>query len=165
MYKLNPLELGIDFENRHYELFDTIDVRLDLKPDGDGDVRKGRVDLVYVEVPLRPTPQPPGLDTGQRLDAGMGGRTLHLNTGTAHMAEGHEETYIHSSVLFLKETRLRGGGPSTHRAGLRIEPVLRGTSPRPQSCSATPTAPGRSNGDWWRRSTSSGAGTRRDRGP
>jgi hypothetical protein len=58
-----------------------------------------------------------------RGDPRPGRANIAPEYGTAHVAEGHEETYIHSSVVFLKKTRLRGGGPSTHRAGLRIEPV------------------------------------------
>ena len=50
VYKLKPLELTLEFEDRIYELGDTIDIELSLAPNGDVDVREGRVDLVCEEV-------------------------------------------------------------------------------------------------------------------
>ena len=49
VYKLKPLELGLDFKDRVYELGDTIDVQVALTPNGDVDARGGRVDLVCEE--------------------------------------------------------------------------------------------------------------------
>lgn len=86
MYKLNPLELGIDFENRHYELFDTIDVRLDLKPDDDGDVRKGRVNLVCVEVLSQTHAATPR--SGHGTAPGRGNGRANIAPGYGHRSRG-----------------------------------------------------------------------------
>ncbi len=49
VFKLKPLELSFDFEDRSYELGDTIDVRVNLTASGDVDVREARIDLVCEE--------------------------------------------------------------------------------------------------------------------
>ena len=46
VYKFKPLELSLDFEDRDYELGDTVDVQVDLVPNGDVHVREARIDLV-----------------------------------------------------------------------------------------------------------------------
>ena len=55
VYKLKSLELGLDFEDRGYKLGDTINVRVNLTPNGDVDVREARVDLVCEEATLAST--------------------------------------------------------------------------------------------------------------
>ena len=47
VYKLKPLELGLDFEDKDYNLGDTIDVQVTLTTNGDVNVREARVDLVW----------------------------------------------------------------------------------------------------------------------
>jgi hypothetical protein len=49
VYKLKPLEVGLEFEDRTYRLGDTINVTVDLNPRGDVHVREARVDLVCQE--------------------------------------------------------------------------------------------------------------------
>ncbi len=49
VYKLKPLELGLDFEDKDYNLGDTIDVQVTLTTNGDVNVREARVDLVCEE--------------------------------------------------------------------------------------------------------------------
>ena len=49
VYKLKPLELSLDFEDRDYELGETVDVQVTLTPNGPVDVREARVDLVCEE--------------------------------------------------------------------------------------------------------------------
>ncbi len=49
VFKLKPLELSFDFEDREYDLGDTIDIHVDLSPNGEVDVREARVDLVCEE--------------------------------------------------------------------------------------------------------------------
>ena len=53
VYKLKPLELGIDLEDREYELGDAINVQVTLTPNGDVRVRQARVDLVCKETYAR----------------------------------------------------------------------------------------------------------------
>ncbi len=57
VYKLKSLELGLDFEDRGYKLGDTINVRVNLTPNGDVDVdvREARIDLVCEEATLAST--------------------------------------------------------------------------------------------------------------
>ncbi len=39
VYKLKPLELGLEFEDRDYELGDTINIQISLTPNGDVNLR------------------------------------------------------------------------------------------------------------------------------
>ena len=49
VYKLNPLEVVLDFEDRVYELGDAINLQVALTVNGDANVRGGRIDLVCEE--------------------------------------------------------------------------------------------------------------------
>ena len=53
VYKFKPLELTFEFEQRWYDLGETIDIQLNLKPNGEVDVREARVDLMCEEIHTR----------------------------------------------------------------------------------------------------------------
>ncbi len=115
VYKLKPLELSFDFEDRSYGLGDTVNVEVRLVPNGDGDVREARVDLMLEERFLNV----------ESVDLSVSGRASlnRRNHITRRRSEERKETYVHSSVVFLAGTRLRSGVPSGHTARLRIETV------------------------------------------
>mgnify|MGYP001232824560 CR=1 FL=1 len=54
VYRLRPLELSFEFEDRSYRLGETVRLTVELTPSTDVQVREGRVDLVceqrYVQV-------------------------------------------------------------------------------------------------------------------
>ena len=117
--KLKPLELSFDFEDRDYVLGDTIDVQVTLTPNGDVDVRGGRVDLVCEEQYSQRATTLRGV-RGPRdpVDPRMGGvgRKRHLKTE-------RKERVVHSTVSFLEEGRLKGSAPSTSTARLLVQPT------------------------------------------
>ena len=122
VYKLKPLELSFDFEDRIYELGDTIDIQLSLAPNGDIDVREGRVHLVCDEVHAKASR---GIAMGVGGSAVMQGGNIHTTTDLVPMSSSQSqrtESYVHSSVAFLEETTLRSGRPGTYRARLQIQP-------------------------------------------
>ena len=108
VFKLKPLELGLDFEDSGYELGDTINVRVMLTPNSDVDVRGGRVDLVCEE------------HYSQRGSAVVTGWTRA--GGPRQLGTQSKETLVHSTSL-LEAGRLRAGTPSTRTARLLVQPT------------------------------------------
>ena len=95
VYKLKPLELSFDFEDRVYDLGDTVDLQVTLTPNSDVDVRGGRVDLVcdqrYVQ---RATTFVPYVQSQWRVR----GQTRDVTTE-------REERVVHSTVSLLERAR------------------------------------------------------------
>lgn len=113
VYKLKPLELSFDFEDRVYDLGDTVDLQVTLTPNSDVDVRGGRVDLVcdqrYVQ---RATTFVPYVQSQWRVR----GQTRDVTTE-------REERVVHSTVSLLERARLTGGTPTIRPTRLLIQPT------------------------------------------
>ena len=117
VYKLRPLELRLDVEDRTYKLGDTINLTVDLVPRGEVDVREGRVDLVCEERFVHvAAPSAAGY-------ASWSGAPVQVGSANVQSSKERVEKHVHSSVVFLKETRLRPGTPGTYTPRLRIQPV------------------------------------------
>ena len=121
VYKLKPLELSFDFEDRLYELGDQINVRVTLTPSGDVNVREARVDLVCEE---RYSRQESGVRAGSLGAAGIQGGKLVSTTDyvpASSWVSQRTESYVHSSVVFLNDVTLSSGRPGTYDATLQIQ--------------------------------------------
>jgi len=126
VYKLRPLQLAFEFEDWPYHLGDTIDLIVDLDPSGDVAVREVRVGLecqqrywesstLTMEVPI----------ITHDLTGGEGvapPRQTGTDTVVKQVTREHKETFVHSSVLFLKDEKLRAG-PRAMSVKLEIEQV------------------------------------------
>ena len=123
VYKLKPLELSFDFEDRQYELGDTVDIRVDLVPNADVRVREARVDLICEERFARAQR---GISVGVGGPAAAQGGNVFTSTdyvpASSSVGRGGE-SYIHSSVAFLKDTTLPSGRPSSQAIRLQIQAV------------------------------------------
>jgi hypothetical protein len=117
VYKFNPLEIGFDFEDRVYELGDAIALQITLTPNGDANVRGGRVDLVceerYSQTGTTFVPDTYASSTG----AGQG-----TSGSTQSVAKERKERVVHSTVSFLEAGRPTGGTPVAHAVRLEIQP-------------------------------------------
>ena len=123
VYRLKPLELGFDFDDRIYELGDRITIRVTLNANGDVDVREARADLVCEEHYSR---KESGIVVGAAGVGGIQGGKLTATTdyvAASSWTSKNSESYIHSSVVFLKDTTLNSGGSGTYDAILPIQPV------------------------------------------
>ena len=122
VYRLRPLKVKLDIEDRAYNLGDTVDVYVELMPGSDVDVREVRVDLVCEQLHSRQ-------DTGIMLPssgAGVAGGRAGVTTDyvpASSQIQQRAESYVHSSVVFLEGTTLRSGSPSAHRVRLQIQPA------------------------------------------
>jgi hypothetical protein len=117
VYKIKPLELSFDFEDRSYDLGDVIDIQVALAPNGEVTVRAARVDLICEERYV----QAPGPASAQY--ASWSGVPPQARSATLNPTKETKETYVHSSGEFLRDARLPAGVPSAHRIRLRIQPA------------------------------------------
>ena len=117
VYRLNPLDLKLEVDSPTYKLGDTISLTVTLEPRGDVDVREARVDLVCVERFVHAAaPASAGF-------ASWSGVPVQVSSSSIHSTRERTESYVHSSEVFLRDTRLPAGVPSTHAIKLRIQPV------------------------------------------
>jgi hypothetical protein len=124
VYKLKPLELGIDLEDREYELGDAINVQVTLTPNGDVRVRQARVDLVCEETYTRSERGiVMGVGGAQGIQGGNPLTTTDYVSGSSWTNQ-RTESYVHSSVVLLEDTTLRSGSPITRSARLQIRREL-----------------------------------------
>ena len=115
VYKFKPLELSLDFQDRSYELGDTINVQVMLTPNSDVDVRRGRVDLVCEEHYSQRgrTFVPDTYSQSSRAGLVISGRTRDVGTE-------RKERAVHSTVSLLEASLLTGGAPSIRAARLLV---------------------------------------------
>ena len=123
VYRLRPLQLELDCEEGPYKLGDRIDLTVELTPNADVNVREGRVDLVCEERYAR---------TERAIQIGMGGSAT-IQGGKIRQSTDYippsldvkqiENSYVHSSVVFLKEARLSSGRTSSYHVRLGIQRV------------------------------------------
>ena len=118
--RLFPLGVKIIFENRPYKLGETVNISVELEPRREQEVREGRIDLVCEERwtdvhTVRVQVNRP------RVGTAIGALEPTI-TVPKRVTESHRETYVHSSVVFLKDGRLHAGRVSRHSATLLILP-------------------------------------------
>ena len=122
VYKLKPLELSFDFENRWYELGDTVNIQVNLNPNGDVDVREARVDLICEEIHTR---NQRGISMGSggasSIAGGSFSRSNDYVPATTSVSQ-RKESYVHSTVVFLKDQTLLPSNLIAHNTTLQIQP-------------------------------------------
>ena len=122
VYKLKPLELSFDFEDRWYDLGDTIDIQVNLKPNGEVGVREARVDLVCEEIHTR---NQSGIGMGIGGAGSIAGGNFSRSTdyvAATTSVDQRKESYVHSTVVFFKDKTLRPSDLLAHSATLQIQP-------------------------------------------
>ncbi len=121
--RIRPLNLNVTFEDRPYKLGETVNLVVELDARGDAEVREGRVDLVceerYTEVYVRQFPASHGL--AARGSMGQSS-SVRIPGYSKQVTERHRDTYVHSSVTFLKDTRLQSGTPVVLNVKLEVGP-------------------------------------------
>jgi len=123
LYKLNPLDVKLDFDDRIYKLGETIDVDVELIPKSDVVVREARVDLVCGQLFSR---SDTAVIMGYTGSGSIQGGNAHTTTDripARSQVNQRTESYVHSSVAFLKDSTLHSDSPNAHRVRMRIEPV------------------------------------------
>ena len=121
LYKLHPLEVKLDFEDRVYKLGETIDVHVELIPSGDVEVREARIDLVCEQLYSR---SDTAVVMGYTESGSIRGGNIHTSTDripARSQVKQQSESYVHSSVVILKDSTLHSDNPNNHRVKMRIE--------------------------------------------
>jgi len=117
VYKLRPMEVSFEFEDREYRLGDTIQVDVELAPNAEVSVREARVDLIceerYVE---NYSVSSPGLYS----NPGVGSPRAQISN---QVVREEKETYVHSTQVFLSDSKLSAGASVQYQARLDIQPT------------------------------------------
>ena len=126
VYRLQPLELSFEFEDRPYKLGETIRLTVDMKPKRDVHIREARVDLVCQERYSESSTLSMEMPIYQAVQRGEGSVSMH-QIGTTPVKKGldkaRKETHVHSSVVFLKDATVSFFAPGSFNVELYIEPV------------------------------------------
>ena len=122
--RIRPLDVKLIFEDRSYKLGETIDLVVELTPRGDVEVREGRVDLVCEEQWSENYTVMVAVQRSVAIPTmGRGAPAVYLPTPRVpkQVHKEHKETYTHSSVVFLQDTRLNSRTMDNYRAALEIQ--------------------------------------------
>lgn len=103
VHRLDPLDLGLDFDDRSYRLGETIAVRVEMTAKGRIDVRKAGVELVCDQKFAETyTVSGPGRYSGS--DEGSARPDISSQVGDERV-----ESYVHSRTGFLSDLTLESG--------------------------------------------------------
>ncbi len=116
--RLFPLNVKVSFEDRPYKLGETINLTVELSPKRDMEIREGRVDLVCEE---RWTEIYTIMVSGGR-SVRMGGTINTPPKIPKQVSKKHMKAYVHSSFVFLQDTRLDSTTRGSYRVSLETEP-------------------------------------------
>ena len=126
VYKLRPLEISLDLDDRTYKLGGTVGLVVELKSRSDVNVREARVDLVceehYLEKSTISMEKPIFTRVG---GGGMGGgmvRQTGTETVNKQVHKQQKNKYVHSRAVFLKDTLLTSGRTGRYEVRLEIKP-------------------------------------------
>ena len=117
-------EVKVELEDREYKLGETIDLTVVLNPRSDLDLREGRVELVCEET-FRITHTARQFSTA---DTGRGPWHAPTNprapagVATIQTTKERTESYVHSSAVFGKDTRLEAGQTQQYRVRFQVQP-------------------------------------------
>ncbi len=115
--RLFPLGIKVSFEDRVYKLGETIHLTVGLSPKRDIEVREARVDLVREEVWREVFTVMTPVTGGSARD-----HRDHSSSVPQQKTKTSREALVHSSVVFLEDTRLASGRTGSYSASLEIEP-------------------------------------------
>ena len=124
VYKFKPMELSFEFEKRWYDLAETIDINVNLKANGEVHVREARVDLVCEQIHTR---NQSGVSMGSGGASSIAGGSFSRSNDyvpSTTSVNQTKESYVHSSVVFLKDKTLHQSDLIAHTAKLKIEQQL-----------------------------------------
>ena len=118
-----PLKVQLEFEDRQYELGETINILVELDAQSNVDVREGRIDLVCEERYLEHyTVMVPAARPSHNMPAvSMTSISQVPAKIPKRVTREHKETFVHSSVEFITDTRLTSGTKDTYRLELEID--------------------------------------------
>ena len=118
----SPVRISMDFEDRPLRLGKKISITLELHARRGVEVKEGRVDLVCEERYMKSYTRMVGIIPGAGLITPRSGNAPATDFYPMREAKEHTESYVHSSVVFLKDTRMRPGTVGEYRARLEIQP-------------------------------------------
>ena len=131
---LRPLDLELGFEDRAYELGETVNITVDLAPRTNVLIREGRIDLVCEER-YQQSYKAPVLRERRHIAKprvmGILKWTMGPPRGTVNdpayfftedVTKNRKKSYAHSSVTFCSNVQLGSGTTNSYTAKLAIRP-------------------------------------------
>ena len=131
--RLRPLDLAISFEERTYELGETIDLTFELTPHRDCHIREGRVDLMVEERWTEKSTFTVEVPIMQRSSTGMSGTAMQVGT-TTETKEIVKNTRKRRSTVVSCSWRMRDSCPAgldSTASGFKFSRRRRPTRPMP----------------------------------
>ncbi len=131
---LRPLDLELVFEDRAYELGETVNIAVDLAPRTNVSIREGRIDLVCEEsyqqnykAPVLKERRHIGKESAMRMIKWTMGPPRGTVNDPAYffnedVTKNRKKSYAHSSITFCSNARLRSGTTNSYGAKLAIRP-------------------------------------------
>ena len=126
VYRLRPLDLEFDFDDRPYRLGDTIKLTVGMNPKADVQIREARVDLVCQERYSEKSTMSMEVPIIGQVSGGRGSSSviqMGTETVTKQVNKEQKETHVHSSVVFDSDSELSSQRPRRVDVDLEIEPV------------------------------------------
>jgi len=103
VHRLDPLDLGVDFDNRSYRLGETIAVRVEMTAKGRIDIREANLELLcdqkFAEAYTVSGP-------GRYSSSGEGSPRPDISS---QVGDERLESYVHSRAAFLSDLTLDAG--------------------------------------------------------
>ncbi len=122
VYRVRPMrEAQVDFEDRTYKLGETIDLRVELNPRSDLDVRVVRVQLICEETyKIAESVRVSGLPS-RNTDYGWDA-SMQTSSASGKDTKTRKRSYVHSSAEFAKSARLKAGTSQVYDVAFKIRP-------------------------------------------
>ena len=121
--RLRPLNANVIFEDRPYQLGQTIDVTVELIANRDVNVREARLELVWEGRWTSSSSISAAESTHSARHSAFGGGSSIPQLST-RATKVRRERYVHSNAVFLSDRELKEGGSSTHGVELHVQRQL-----------------------------------------
>ena len=116
VHRLDPLDLGLDFEDRSYRLGETIPLHVEITAKGGVGIRKAHVELLcdqkFAETYT--------VSRGGRYFV-VGAKVSERDETSRHIGGERLESYVHSRTDFLSDVTLESGGQRAVDVRLQID--------------------------------------------
>ena len=120
VFKFTPLDLKFHFDDRWYSLEDEMKIHIDIIPKGEVNIRKVHVDLICEEIHTRTQS---GITMGSGGASSIAGGNFSRSNDyipSTTSVNQNNESYIHSTMVFLENKTLNSEKPTSHTATLKI---------------------------------------------
>jgi len=118
--RFRRLSVKLTIEDRPYELGESIELQLELRPRNEVQIIEARLDLVceerYIEVYIKRYPP-----TRNIMTRGGFSEPISMSGYSKRVTRQQQNTFVHSRVVFLKDARLEPGKSTVFNVKLAVQ--------------------------------------------